>query len=153
MIGVIAQTGIVVALIIIAGLCVSMIIQSKMISMHMKALPQQIELERRMDYTTRVYQQSNYAADLKSTRSADLIIAKYKKGAQQFIAYVRRLQIKVSFYDLGIAFVSKIADYIIIIYIGYGLITGRVESVGAYATLIAAATVLSKSLDSAARYV
>lgn len=147
MVGVIAQVGIEVALIVAAGQILAIILQSKLVSEQMKVWPEEIKLRRRLDYTTRICHQSNYAPDLKSTRSASLLMRLYRGGAEEYVAFVRRNFRRFMRYTLGSDFVSRIAQYGVILYIAYGLLTGRVESVGVYATLIAASTVLSSNLS------
>ncbi|MDR0445702.1 MAG: ABC transporter ATP-binding protein/permease [Oscillospiraceae bacterium] len=147
MLAVIAQIGWPITLIIVIGSLLSIVIQSKMVAFQMNLMPEHMELQRKMDYATRVYQQNNYAADLKSTKIADIIGKRFNVNAKVFVNFARKLQIKLGYYAVGSAWSAKIADYCVILYVALGLLNGQIKSVGEYATIIAAAAVLSSSLS------
>jgi ATP-binding cassette subfamily B protein len=148
MIGVIAQIGIIIAVITAVGMIISMMLMSKMTSDYMKTVPRQVSINRKMDYTKRVYQQNSAAADMKSTNVADALIKKHAEASKELIGVMRAAHTRMGLFSLGNNWSAKITSYCVILYIGWGLLTGRIESVGAYATLIAASSALSNSLSS-----
>ncbi|MDR1065494.1 MAG: ABC transporter ATP-binding protein/permease [Oscillospiraceae bacterium] len=143
MIGIVSQIGAVIAIIIAAGAVASTIFAVRVSTVMIGGYEREmVPVQRRMDYATRVWTQNSFAPDLKSMRISELLIEGFREAAKIFVRTQKRIVAKVSFLSIGNNWTQKITEYAIIAYIAWGLATGRVESVGAYATLIAAASEL-----------
>ena len=148
MIGVISRTGPVLALIVAAFLVVSMLFSMRITKVSTAQSPLIAKMEQRITYVTRVYQDPGRAAELKSTRLADKLGKRYDGSVAEYLRDMRILLRKGGFLNMGRAWTLRLADYAVILYAAFGLLTGRVQSVGVFATLIAAAAALSSSLTS-----
>ncbi|MDR1328760.1 MAG: ABC transporter ATP-binding protein/permease, partial [Oscillospiraceae bacterium] len=143
MIGIVSQIGAVIAIIIAAGAVVSTILSVRISTVYMKDYERElVPTLRRMDYAKRVWTQNSFAPDLKSTRISELLIEGARAAAKIFVSTQKRIVAKMGSLTIGAHWTQKITEYAIITYIAWGLATGRVESVGTYATLIAAAAEL-----------
>ncbi len=147
MVGVIARTGPVLALIVLAFVILSMLLQAKMVKTLNKTFPASVEIQRRTDYVTRVYQNPGSTAELKSTLLAEKLEKHFGEHAGKFVDCYRGIMRRVGIWNMSGTWATKLTDYAVILYAAFGLLTGRVESVGVFATLIAAAAALSAALS------
>ena len=148
MIGVISKTGPVLALIVAAFLIVSMLFSMHITKVSTAQSPLTAKMEQRITYVTRVYQDPGRVAELKSTRLADKLGKRYDGSVAEYLRDMGSLLRRGGFLNMGRAWTLRLADYAVILYAAFGLLTGRVESVGVFATLIAAAAALSGCLTS-----
>ena len=148
MIGVISRTGPVLALIAAGFIIVSMLFSMRITKVSTAQSPVIAKMEQRITYVTRIYQDPGHAAALKSTRLTDKLGKRYDGSVAEYLRNMRILLRRGGFLNMGRAWTLRLADYAVILYAAFGLLTGRVESVGVFATLIAAAAALSSSLTS-----
>ena len=147
MVGVIAKTGPILALIVLAFVILSMLLQAKMVKTLNKTFPASVEIQRRTDYVTRVYQNPGSTAELKSTLLAVKLGERFDEHAGKYVDCYRGIMRRVGIWNMSGTWATKLTDYVVILYAAFGLLTGRVESVGVFATLIAAAAALSAALS------
>ena len=147
MVSVIAKTGPILALIVLAFVILSMLLQAKMVKTLNKTFPASVEIQRRTDYVTRVYQNPGSTAELKSTFLAEKLGERFDEYAGKYVDCYRGIMRRVGIWNMSGTWATKLTDYVVILYAAFGLLTGRVESVGVFATLIAAAAALSASLS------
>jgi ATP-binding cassette subfamily B protein len=148
MMGIIVHLGLVIAIVVIAGAIAGTILSTRVGTVFNRGYERElVPTQRRMDYATRVWTQTGYAPDLKSTRVSELLIERFRAAAKIFVRAQKRISTKTGFLSIGSGWMNQITEYVIIVYIAWGLVTGRVESVGAYATLIAATAVLRRSIS------
>jgi ATP-binding cassette subfamily B protein len=148
MIGVISGTGPVLALITAGFIIVSMLFSMRITKVSTAQSPVTAKMDQRITYVTRIYQDPGRAAELKSTRLTDKLGKRYDGSVAEYLRNMRILLHKGAFLNMGRAWTLRLADYAVILYAAFGLLTGRVESVGVFATLIAAAAALSSNLTS-----
>ena len=148
MIGVISKTGPVLALIVAGFIIVSMLFSMRITKVSTAQSPVIAKMEQRITYVTRIYQDPGRAAELKSTRLTDKLGKRYDGSVAEYLRNMRILLRRGGFLNMGRAWTLRLADYAVILYAAFGLLTGRVESVGVFATLIAAAAALSSNLTS-----
>ena len=147
MVGVIAETGPILALIVLAFVILSMLLQAKMVKTLNTTFPASVEIQRRTDYVTRVYQNPGSTAELKSTLLAVKLGERFDEHAGKYVDCYRGIMRRVGIWNMSGTWATKLTDYVVILYAAFGLLTGRVESVGVFATLIAAAAALSAALS------
>ena len=148
MIGIISRTGPVLALIVAGFVIISMLFSMRITKVSTAQSPVIAKMEQRITYVTRIYQDPGRAAELKSTRLTDKLGKHYDGSVVEYLRNMRILLRKGGFLNMGRAWTLRLADYAVILYAAFGLLPGRVESVGVFATLIAAAAALSSNLTS-----
>jgi ATP-binding cassette subfamily B protein len=147
MVGVIAKTGPILALIVLAFVILSMLLQAEMVKTLNKTFPASVEIQRRTDYVTRVYQNPGSTAELKSTFLAEKLGERFDEYTGKYVDCYRGIMRRVGTWNMSGTWATKLTDYVVILYAAFGLLSGRVESVGVFATLIAAAAALSAALS------
>lgn len=146
MMGVIARTGILLAFIILAGFLLSLWLQAGEIKAITKQIPEDAERIHTLEHLSRIYQDPNSTFQLKSTHLQRLLNERFSRFQKEHVTVVRNLMIRGGFWSIGSEWAKKLMDYVVVIYAAIGLFSGRVDSVGVFATLIAAAGALSASL-------
>jgi ATP-binding cassette subfamily B protein len=146
MLGILARTGLIIALIILAGVILQMIFFGMSTKVAIKYIPQTVEIERRVDYTATVYRTNPMFGDLKSTRVVSFLLRSFDKSAAALLRTRKQYSGRITALGTAQQFSSTFMDYAVIIYVAWGLINGRIGSVGEYATLVAAAARLSNSM-------
>ena len=147
MIGVISQTGPALALIVLFFVVVSMYFRMRSSKLVAERLPAYTKILQREGYVSRIYQDPGRAAELKSTRLPGKLDQLFEESTVEFTRIYRDIQNRSGLLNLGSTWTSRLADYAVILYAAFGLLSGRVESVGVFATLIAAAAALSNSVS------
>ncbi len=147
MLGVISQTGPVLALIVIGFLIVSTLFSRKGAKVISEQIPLVSKLNQRVTYASRTYQDPGRTAELKSTCLSEKLERQFDKSVGEYIKTYRNTYRRNGLLSLGSNWTSRLTDYAVILYAAFGLLTGRVESVGVFATLIAAAAALSNSFS------
>lgn len=97
-----------------------------------------LPFRRRFDYFHRIFYQKDYAADLKSSALAPLILEKYDQGRDQYVDTVGKYSKKISFYGLLHETTFCLTEFIIILLLIHAIATGRIVEVGLYITMILA---------------
>ena len=152
MLGVISKTGPVLALIVVGFIIVSTLFQRKGMKVISEQIPLVSKLNQRVTYVSRTYQDPGRAAELKSTRLPEKLEKRFDKSAGEYLKACRRVYLRNGLLSLGSNWTSRLTDYAVILYAAFGLLTGRVESVGVFATLIASAAALSGSFSRIASF-
>ena len=148
MLGVISRTGPALALLVLCFIVVSMVFRMRSGRLIARRLPAYTKILQREGYVSRVYQDPGRAAELKSTRLPGKLDRLFQESTGEFTRVYRDIMLRHGALDLGSAWAGRLADYAVILYAAFGLLTGRVASVGVFATLIASAAALSTALSS-----
>ncbi len=147
MIGVISRTGLLLALIVTAFLIVSMLLSARAMKISIEEYPAAAKIDHRTDYVMQIYRSPSCTAELKSTLLAEKLERFYESGVKEYLKRYWDIVRRSGLLSIGSDWVRKLADYAVILYAAVGLLTGRVESVGVFATLIAAAAAFSSCLS------
>ena len=150
MIGVISRTGLLLALIVTAFLVASMLLTARAMKISLEEYPAAAKIDHRTDYVVQIYRSPGCTAELKSTLLAEKLERFYESGVKEYLKRYWDIVRRSGLLSIGSDWVRKLADYAVILYAAVGLLTGRVESVGVFATLIAAAAALSSCLSNIA---
>ncbi len=147
MIGVISQTGPALALIVLFFVVASMLFKTRSSKLIAEQLPAYTKVVQKEGYVSRIYQDPGRAAELKSTRLPGKLDRLFEESTGEFTKIYRSIMNRDGLLSMGSAWTTKLADYAVILYAAFGLLTGRVASVGVFATLIASAAALSNSVS------
>lgn len=106
-----------------------------------------VPFNRRLGYHHRVFYQSQYAADLKSTNIKDYIFKEYDENLDKKLSVIKKYAYKM----IGWAITGNITFYIartfIIINIAHGIYSGNILSVGLFMTMILAVERLTDAMN------
>ena len=147
MIGVISQTGPALALIVLFFVVASMLFKTRSSKLIAEQLPAYTKVVQKEGYVSRIYQDPGRAAELKSTRLPGKLDRLFEESTGEFTKIYRSIMNRDGLLSMGSAWTTKLADYAVILYAAFGLLTGRVARVGVFATLIASAAALSNSVS------
>jgi len=150
MIGVISQTGPALALIVLFFVVISMLFRMRSSKLISERLPAYTKVVQREGYVSRIYQDPGRAAELKSTRLPEKLDKLFEESTGEFTKIYRNIMNRDGLLSLCSEWTTRLADYAVILYAAFGLLTGRIASVGVFATLIASAAALSNSISNLA---
>lgn len=146
MLGLIAETGLLLAAIVLAGIIGASLLQARQVREILKQMPEDAAREQLLDYIARIYQEQDSASELKATRLPKLLDKRFDAFCANHIAAYRGIMKRSGFWGLSSEWLRKLMDYGVILYAAVGLYAGWVQSVGVFATLIAAAAALTGAL-------
>lgn len=104
-------------------------VQNKMNIAYKQAL---VPVNRRLSYFQRLFYQSEYAADIKSTLVGKKIMDKYDITENENLNVVNRYSKKRALYSILHELLFAITEFIIICYIVYNITVGNIAEVGMY---------------------
>jgi ATP-binding cassette subfamily B protein len=149
MTAVIAQAGVAIVGITLAGLAASAFFEARSARIDAERLPAITPPHRTMLYALRALSLKANASDIRATRVGDALLDKYDAAQTKRTAIYKRLYLKQNTLD-ALGFIArKFTQLCVLMYIAYGLISGRIADIGLYATLIAAADSVSISAQNA----
>lgn len=146
MFAIISQISSVVVLLTVVGVVASTFIQMRSVNFGLDYRVKALPAGRKMTYTQRMYTNHQAASDLKSTDVSRSLIEMFNSANRDATELFRNLQRKYGVLQLGSFVSDRVTNYLVILYIAWGLLNGRIESVGQYTTLIAAAMQLNSMI-------
>lgn len=102
-----------------------------------------VPIDRKIDYFHRIFYQNTYAAELRTTRLKNIILAHYEEEAVNKIHLIKKYIVKTLYLLIINDFLVRIADALIVIGIAGAIYNGRITEVGAYMSLLLAANKLN----------
>ncbi|MDR3149439.1 MAG: ABC transporter ATP-binding protein/permease [Oscillospiraceae bacterium] len=93
---------------------------------------------RRMNYVTRLLYMKSANADLRATNAKDRIFEHYNASKDSIINVAKRFRWKQFLYGCIYIIGGNLATYIVMLYTALGFVSGRIESIGVFTTLVAA---------------
>lgn len=143
---VIALLGPWVVLIVVVGSIAQVIINLKDVKFSMQMNKEMAEKTRGINYGSRMLQERQYAADLKVSSIGIYVLG----WVDHYIAWIKSILIRFIRPRAVISLISNLLNHLTtlgtIAYIIWGISSGRIESIGDYAALIAASATLSNQL-------
>jgi ATP-binding cassette subfamily B protein len=107
----------------------------------------QLGPRRRRDYTRRLMFNTAAAGDVRATRLMRFLMGSYDEGIEEQGRVMRSFAKKEFFTDIVQTVTQNIALYVVVLYVAYGFVTGKITDIGVFATLIAASELLSGNLQ------
>lgn len=146
MFAVIALLGPWVVLIVAAGALAQALVSLREVALNAKVSQEVIEQNRGISYGSRMFQERQYAADMKVSSLGTYLLG----WVDTYIQWQKNLQIRLMKPRTGINLLKSILSHATtvatIAYVVWGISSGRIGSIGDYAALIAAGTTLSAQL-------
>jgi len=146
MFAVIALLGPWVVLIVVTGTTAQVLVGLKQVKYEMQMSREVTENNRGISYGSRMLQERQYAADMKVSSMGTYVLG----WVDKYIGWVKRILIRFVKPRAVINLISSLLNHATtlgtIAYVVWGISSGRIESVGDYAALIAAGTTLSGQL-------
>jgi ATP-binding cassette subfamily B protein len=149
MIAVVSQAGVAIVAITLAGLAVSSFFEARYNRAYAEVTPAVAPHDRVMGYAHRAFSLKANASDIRATRVGDAIFDKYDAAQAKRTAIYKRIYFKANILQAGGFIMRRFTQLCVLVYIAYGLLSGRIADVGLYATLIAAAEEISIATQNA----
>lgn len=146
MAAVMMRAGIVVIVLTVSGVLLSSWIGLKKINRLNTHIMKTIPLSRKENYIRSQYTGSETSMEIKTTRLHSFLDELFIKNSRDLVALIRRYNRQVCITEFLVFLSDNLTNYLVILYVAWGLVTGLVESVGVYSTLIMAATQLNSQL-------
>jgi ATP-binding cassette subfamily B protein len=149
MIAVVSQAGVAIVVITLAGLAVTSFFQTRYNRAYAEMSPAVTPHDRAMSYARRAFSLKANASDIRATRVGAAIFDKYDAAQVKRTAIYKRIDFKLNTLSTARFVMQRFTQLCVLVYIAYGLISGRIADVGLYATLIAAAEEISVMTENA----
>lgn len=112
-----------------------------------------VPYDRKLGYYHRVFYESRYAMDLKSTEIKDYLLEGFNNAQEGKINIIKKFAYKMIPWSLAGNLTFYIARTFVILNIAYGIYVGSIETVGAYITMMASVEALKSALNDLFYYV
>lgn len=112
-----------------------------------------VPYDRKLGYFHKVFYESRYAMDLKSTSIKKHLFKGFYSAQESKIGIIKKYAYKMIPWSLSGNLTFYITRTFIILNIAYGIYNGRIETVGAYITMMASVETLKSSLNDLFYYV
>ncbi|MDR1328035.1 MAG: ABC transporter ATP-binding protein/permease [Oscillospiraceae bacterium] len=149
MIAVVSQAGIAIVVITLSGLAVSSFFQTRYNRAYAEMTPAVAPHNRVMGYAHRAFSLKANASDIRATSIGAAVFNKYDAAQVKRTAIYKRINFKLNTLSAARFAMQRFTQLCVLVYIAYGLISGRIADVGLYATLIAAAEEISVMTENA----
>ncbi len=106
-----------------------------------------LPLDRRLDYFHRLFYVKDYAADMKSTPLSGTVFHEYEQVGKRKRKVVGSYVWKVTFWNCIHEVIFGVTQFIIILYLVRGILSGRIPEVGMYMTLLLSFYRLDTKID------
>lgn len=106
-----------------------------------------IPLDRRLDYFHRLFYVKDYAADMKSTPLSSSVFQGYEEVGKRKCKVVGSYVWKATFWNCIHEVIFAVTQFIIILYLVRGILSGRIPEVGMYMTLLLSFYRLDTKID------
>lgn len=112
-----------------------------------------VKFDRRLGYYHRVFYESRYAADLKSTSIKYNLFDGIEEARKNKIGVIKKYARKIIPWSLAGNFTFYVASTFVILNIAYGIFSGSIETVGAYITMMVSVETLKGAINEMFYYV
>lgn len=112
-----------------------------------------VKFDRRLGYYHRVFYESRYAADLKSTSIKYNLFDGIEEARKNKIGVIKKYARKIIPWSLAGNFTFYVASTFVILNIAYGISSGSIETVGAYITMMVSVETLKGAINEMFYYV
>ncbi|MDR1330463.1 MAG: ABC transporter ATP-binding protein/permease [Oscillospiraceae bacterium] len=143
MIAVVSQAGAAIVGITLAGLAVTSFFEARSNHAYAEITPAVTPHDRAMSYARRAFSLKANASDIRATRVGDAIFEKFDVAQVKRMSIYKRIYFKLNALQAGGFIARHFTQLCVLVYVAYGLISGRIADIGLYATLIAAASEVS----------
>jgi ATP-binding cassette subfamily B protein len=151
--GVMSMTEPVIVPFVLAGVILSAISRAKYNVVQNKIWRDTTTQRRRMNYLTRLLYVKSANAELRSTNVRNHLFRRYDAARDERVNTVRNVRVRQFFYRMLSRMADDIATYIALIYVAIGFVSGRIDSIGIFTTLIAASSQLSANLNTVSYFI
>ncbi|MDR0818845.1 MAG: ABC transporter ATP-binding protein/permease [Oscillospiraceae bacterium] len=152
-IGIMAATSFVAVAIALGGIIIASIFRMRLNSNYIKMWEKETPFDRRMGYLTRLLYTKSANNDLRATNATEYILKGFDKAQDGYVNTKKSYRWKQFFNGFMMHFADQISVFLVLVYVAIGLVSGRIESVGVFTTLIAATQAMSGALRSISYYV
>lgn len=112
-----------------------------------------VPYDRKLGYFHRIFYESRYAMDLKSTSIKKYLFRGLDSAQESKIGIIKKYAYKMIPWSIAGNLTFYITRTFIILNIAYGIYSGRIETVGAYITMMASVETLKGSLNDLFYYI
>ncbi len=112
-----------------------------------------VPYDRKLGYYHRIFYESRYAMDIKSTAIKDYLFDGFENAQEKKINIIKKFACKMIPWSLAGNLTFYIARTFVILNIAYGIYVGSIETVGAYITMMASVEALKSALNDLFYYV
>ncbi len=106
-----------------------------------KKMNEMLDPQRKKDYIHRTMYQKEYIAGLKSTKASDILMEKYDDAVSAVNGVIKRFMYKRCLIDSLIEIINSLLYFIIVTFLGYRIVTGKL-SIGSFTAMLTASSVL-----------
>ena len=138
---------------ILAGVIISAVSRARYNVIQNKIWKNTTPQRRRMNYLTRLLYVKSANAELRSTNVRDHLFKRFDAARDERVETVKKYRVRQFLYRMVSRLADDIATYIALIYVALGFVSGRIDNIGIFTTLIAASNHLSGNLNTVSHFI